>query len=103
MKKTIALLIVSAFLFGCSKQSDTTKTVVPTKTQEEYIQSFEKQGIYDFYFEDNYLVYKVLRNKILADPDWVAKQYYEMAEDVEGIRGCILVNPVGQEFGRYEP
>lgn len=78
---------------------DTTSKV----SQLDFIQSMLEQGVDNFRFEKDYLIYAISRSEISANPDWVAKQWYDMATNVENIRGCRLVDENGKEFGRYEP
>lgn len=102
MKKTIISLV--ALFAVCSCGNNQQPSAVEKKTQAEYVQSWVEQGVDNFSFDDEgYLVYKVSRSDVSADPKWVAQQNYELAKDVENIKGCRLVDEEGNEFGRYEP
>lgn len=82
-----------------------TVSVEPVKkqSQADFLRECKEQGMDDFSFNrDGYLIYTVARSNISADPDWVAQQYYELAADVEGIKGCIVVDYADEELGRYE-
>lgn len=115
MKKSLFFLLFGIALSGCLGQSGSSRAVEDItvkddsvvlekpKTQAEYIQEWKDQGVDNFSFDKKgYLVYKVKRSDVSADPDWVAKQHFDMAY-VEGIKGCIVVDENGKEFGRYEP
>ena len=72
-------------------------------SREEFLESWKEQGVDAFSFDaEGYLVYTVSEDDISADPDWVARQYYELASDVDSVKGCRLINLEGKEFGRYE-
>lgn len=105
MKKILAILAIGLALSACTenKPANPPSIEVEKQKQSEYIQSWKDQGIDNFSFEGDYLIYKVKRSEVTTDPDWVAKQQYDMAADVENIRGCRLVDENGNEFGRYEP
>lgn len=82
-----------------------TVAVEPVKkqSQADFLRWCNDNGMDAFSFNrDGYLVYTVARSNISADPDWVAQQYYELAADVEGIKGCIVVDYADEELGRYE-
>lgn len=73
------------------------------QSQAEFIKEWEDQGVTAFSFDKNgYLVYQVADADLNADPDWVAKLYYDLAANVEGIMGCRVINYAEKEMGRYE-
>lgn len=109
MKRIAIILLGALSLYGCENQQSSKNTVVTEgdsvelQTQQEFIKSWQDQGVDNFSFdEDGYLVYKVRRSEVSADPNWVAKQHFDMAY-VDEIKGCRIVDENGVEFGRYEP
>jgi hypothetical protein len=73
-------------------------------SKAEFLKTWSEQGVDNFSFdEEGYLVYTINRNEVQADPDWVAQQQYELASNVDSIKGCRLVKENGVEFGRYVP
>ena len=104
MKKVIITMLAFISICSCGNKQQASDLKVEKKTQAEYVQSWVEQGIDNFSFdEEGFLVYKVSRSEVAADPYWVAQQNYEMAADVEGVKGCRLVDEEGNEVGRYEP
>ena len=73
-------------------------------SKAEFLKNWKEQGIDNFSFdEEGYLVYTINQSEVQADPDWVAQQQYELARNVDSIKGCRLVEENGVEFGRYVP
>ena len=88
-----------------SEELTDTAKVEPVKkqSQADFLREWKEQGVTAFEFNrDGYLVYTIAEANLNADPDWVAQQYYEIAANVEGIKGCIVVNYADKELGRYE-
>lgn len=120
MKSLLLIFVASLFLCGCGNDKPKAddrftqdaleileyrqgKSEPAKLSQAEFIESCKKQGVSSYSFDkDNYLVYTVSRIEVSADPDWVAKQHFDLA-NVDNISGCRLVDENGKEFGRYEP
>lgn len=103
---SLAILLI-AILSSCSPKSKTPPSPLNSMSDEALCDSLRSWGAADAYVDDDrFLLYGVSDGQVNGDPDFVARQMYDLAvgmglSDLEGCR--VVVLPDFDVIGNYKP